>query len=69
MKPHDPHLSELIDSRTAAEILGRTTKTVSIYVAKAWLLPVHQGRGLRGGFWFRRSDVVDLANTLGRQTA
>lgn len=62
-------LSGIVDTREAAQILGRTAKTISIYVSEGQLTPVKRGHGLRGAFLFRRADVEALAEFKAEELA
>ena len=52
---------ELVDTRGALNVLGRTSPTTISRLVKAGkLTPVHKLPGLRGAYVFRRSDVLAL---------
>lgn len=56
--------TELIDTKTAAQLCNRTYATISRWVADGKLKPVYKGEGLRGGFVFKKRDVEKLAEKL-----
>jgi hypothetical protein len=64
---------ELIDSRTAADILGVDLSTLSRWsdrrLPAGWrpLTPVHRGRGPSGAKLFKRADVEALRDQLARE--
>ena len=57
---------ELCPTAEVAERLGVSIKTAHRLVARGDLVPVAKIPGIRGAFFFRRSDVEALAAKLGK---
>ena len=59
----------LIGTAEAARLLGRTVSTVNRWASTGRLIPAAQGNGVRGPRFFRRADVVKLAERLNSKQA
>lgn len=60
---------DLLSSRDAATLLGRTVSSVHRYVDLGQLSPALQADGLRGAKFFHRADVEALAAQLADRAA
>lgn len=59
----------LIGTAEAARLLGRTVSTVNRWASTGRLIPAAQGTGIRGPRFFRRADVVKLAERINSKQA
>lgn len=53
--------TDLIPTAEAAALAGVNVRTINRWVTDGKLTPALEGPGLRGSRWFRRSDVLALA--------
>lgn len=56
-------MDELLSTAEAADACGVVPATITRWVDSGKLVPVHKGKGLRGAFVFRKSDVEKLKDT------
>lgn len=52
--------TELVSTKTAAEIAGLSVATINRWVREGRLTPIAEADGIRGARFYRRSDVEAL---------
>lgn len=61
--------TELIDTKTAAQICNRSYATITRWAVSGKLKPVYKAEGIRGAYVFKKKDVLKQAEALNKKAA